>query len=57
VGVGAIAPWNAAFILSLRPITAPIALGNTVVPSEWSPVSGGPPLGQVFAEAGLPPAS
>src|SRR5262249_34272634 len=36
--VGAIAPWNAALILSLRSIAAPIALGNTVVlkPSEWS---------------------
>ena len=37
--VGAIAPWNAALILSLRSITAPLVLGNTVVlkPSEWSP--------------------
>ena len=54
--VGAIAPWNAALILSLRSITAPLALGNTVVlkPSEWSPVSGGTLWGEVFAEAGLP---
>ena len=37
--VGAIAPWNAALILSARSIAAPLALGNTVVlkPSEESP--------------------
>jgi acyl-CoA reductase-like NAD-dependent aldehyde dehydrogenase len=54
--VGAIAPWNAALILSLRSITMPIALGNTVVlkPSEWSPISGGTLWGEIFAEAGLP---
>lgn len=54
--VGAIAPWNAALILSLRSITAPLALGNTVVlkPSEWSPVTGGLLWGEIFAEAGLP---
>src|SRR5262245_1394857 len=41
--VGAVSPWNAALILSLRAITAPIAFGNTVVlkPSEWSPITGG----------------
>jgi len=55
--VGAIAPWNAALILSARAIAAPLALGNTVVlkPSEWSPVSGGLIWGEIFAEAGLPP--
>ena len=55
--VGAIAPWNAALILSLRAITAPIAYGNTVVlkPSEWSPISGGLLWGEIFAEAGFPP--
>jgi len=54
--VGAIAPWNAALILSARSIAAPLALGNTVVlkPSEWSPVSGGLLWGEIFAEAGLP---
>jgi acyl-CoA reductase-like NAD-dependent aldehyde dehydrogenase len=54
--VGAIAPWNAALILSARSIAAPLALGNTVVlkPSEWSPFSGGLLWGEVFAEAGLP---
>jgi acyl-CoA reductase-like NAD-dependent aldehyde dehydrogenase len=54
--VGAIAPWNAALILSARSIAAPLALGNTVVlkPSELSPYSGGLVWGEVFAEAGLP---
>ena len=54
--VGALAPWNAALILSARSIAAPLALGNTVVlkPSEWSPFSGGLLWGQIFAEAGLP---
>ena len=55
--VGAIAPWNAALILSARSIAAPLVLGNTVVlkPSEWSPQVGGLLWGEVFAEAGLPP--
>ncbi|HEX3266832.1 MAG TPA: aldehyde dehydrogenase family protein [Gaiellaceae bacterium] len=55
--VGAIAPWNAALILSARSITAPLVLGNTVVlkPSELSPYVGGLLWGEVFAEAGLPP--
>ena len=54
--VGAIAPWNAALILSARSISAPLALGNTVVlkPSEWSPITGGLLWGEIFAEAGLP---
>ena len=54
--VGAFAPWNAALILSARSISAPLALGNTVVlkPSEWSPFSGGLLWGEIFAEAGLP---
>ncbi|HET8607594.1 MAG TPA: aldehyde dehydrogenase family protein, partial [Gaiellaceae bacterium] len=54
--VGAIAPWNAALILSARSIAAPLALGNTVVlkPSEWSPIVGGTLWGELFAEAGLP---
>jgi acyl-CoA reductase-like NAD-dependent aldehyde dehydrogenase len=54
--VGAIAPWNAALILSARSIAAPLALGNTVVlkPSEWSPQVGGLLWAEVFAEAGLP---
>jgi acyl-CoA reductase-like NAD-dependent aldehyde dehydrogenase len=55
--VGAIVPWNAALILSARSITAPLVLGNTVVlkPSEHSAYVGGLLLGEIFAEAGLPP--
>jgi acyl-CoA reductase-like NAD-dependent aldehyde dehydrogenase len=54
--VGAIAPWNAALILSARSIAAPLAIGNTVVatPSEWSPFVGGLLWGEIFQEAGLP---
>jgi acyl-CoA reductase-like NAD-dependent aldehyde dehydrogenase len=54
--VGAIAPWNAALILSARSIAAPLALGNSVVlkPSEWSPIVGGLIWGEIFTEAGLP---
>jgi acyl-CoA reductase-like NAD-dependent aldehyde dehydrogenase len=54
--VGAIAPWNAALILSARSIAAPLALGNTVVlkPSELSPYSGGLLWAEIFGEAGLP---
>jgi acyl-CoA reductase-like NAD-dependent aldehyde dehydrogenase len=54
--VGAIAPWNAALILSARSIAAALAVGNTVVlkPSEWSPYSGGLLWGEILAEAGLP---
>jgi acyl-CoA reductase-like NAD-dependent aldehyde dehydrogenase len=55
--VAAIAPWNAALILSARSIAAPLALGNTVVlkPSEHSPFVGGLLWGEIFEEAGLPP--
>ena len=54
--VGAIAPWNAALILSARSIAGPLVLGNTVVlkPSEWSPVVGGTIWVEIFSEAGLP---
>ncbi len=54
--VGAIAPWNAALILSARSISSPLALGNTVVlkPSELSPYVGGLLWGEIFEEAGLP---
>ena len=54
--VGAIAPWNAALILSARSIAAPIALANTAVlkPSEFSPYVGGLLWAEIFAEAGLP---
>ncbi len=55
--VAAIAPWNAALILSARSIAAPLVFGNTVVlkPSEESPFSGGLLWGEIFEEAGLPP--
>jgi acyl-CoA reductase-like NAD-dependent aldehyde dehydrogenase len=55
--VGAIAPWNAALILSARSFAAPLALGNTIVlkPSELSPVVGGTIWAEIFSEAGLPP--
>jgi acyl-CoA reductase-like NAD-dependent aldehyde dehydrogenase len=54
--VGAIAPWNAAQILSARSFASPMALGNTIVlkPSELSPYVGGLIWGEIFAEAGLP---
>ncbi len=54
--VAAIAPWNAALILSARSIAAPLAIGNTVVlkPSELSPIIGGLIWGEIFTEAGLP---
>ena len=54
--VAAIAPWNAAQILSARAIAAPLVFGNTVVlkPSEESPYVGGLIWGEIFAEAGLP---
>jgi acyl-CoA reductase-like NAD-dependent aldehyde dehydrogenase len=54
--VAAIAPWNAALILSGRSIASPMALGNTVVlkPSELSPITGGLLWGEIFSEAGLP---
>jgi acyl-CoA reductase-like NAD-dependent aldehyde dehydrogenase len=55
--VAAIAPWNAALILSARGTSAPLVLGNTVVlkPSEESPIAGGLLWGEIFGEAGLPP--
>ncbi|MDP9224139.1 MAG: aldehyde dehydrogenase family protein [Actinomycetota bacterium] len=54
--VAAIAPWNAALILSARAIAAPLVLGNTVVlkPSELSPIVGGLLWGEILGEAGLP---
>jgi acyl-CoA reductase-like NAD-dependent aldehyde dehydrogenase len=54
--VGAIAPWNAALILSARSLTAPLVFGNTVVlkPSEEAPWAGGLVWGEIFEEAGVP---
>ncbi len=56
--VGAIAPWNAALILSARSIAAPLALGNTVVlkPSEWSPSSAACSGARSSPRPGCPPA-
>src|SRR5262249_40024951 len=55
--VGAIAPWNAALILSARAIAAPLTFGNAVVlkPSEESPWSGGLIWAEIFDAAELPP--
>ncbi len=54
--VAAIAPWNAALILSARSIAAPLVAGNSVVlkPSPDSPVVGGLLWAEIFEEAGLP---
>ncbi len=56
--VGAIAPWNAALILSARSIASPLALGNTVVlkPSELSPYVGGLLWGEIFTRPACRPA-
>jgi vanillin dehydrogenase len=54
--VAAISPWNAPFILGMRAIAIPLAVGNTVVmkPSEDAPLSCGLFLADALAEAGLP---
>jgi vanillin dehydrogenase len=55
--VGAISPWNAAYILGIRSIAIPLAMGNTVVmkPSEDAPIACGLYLADLLIEAGLPP--
>ena len=54
--IAAISPWNAPFILGVRAIAIPLAVGNTVVmkPSEDAPISCGLYLADVLNEAGLP---
>jgi vanillin dehydrogenase len=54
--VAAISPWNAPFILGMRAIAIPLAVGNTVVmkPSEDAPLSCGLFLADALVEAGLP---
>lgn len=54
--VAAISPWNAPYILGIRAIAIPLAVGNTVVmkPSEDAPISCGLYLADVLDEAGLP---
>ena len=55
--VGILSPWNFPLHLSNRSVAPALALGNAVVvkPSEESPVTGGPLLASLYAEAGLPP--
>lgn len=51
----AIAPWNAAMILSIRSIATPLAAGNTVILRSSEVVPHTHYLwGQLFADAGLP---
>lgn len=54
--IAAISPWNAPYILGIRAIAIPLAVGNTVVmkPSEDAPISCGLYLADVLHEAGLP---
>lgn len=54
--VAAISPWNAPYILGVRAIAIPLAVGNTVVmkPSEDAPISCGLFIADVLKEAGLP---
>ncbi len=52
----AISPWNAPFILGVRALAVPLAVGNTVVlkPSEDAPLACGLFLADVLLDAGLP---
>lgn len=54
--IAAISPWNAPYILGIRSIAIPLAVGNTVVmkPSEDAPICCGLYLADVLREAGLP---
>jgi len=54
--IGIITPWNGPFVLSLNPTVQALMAGNAVVlkPSEVTPFSG-KLVGELFAEAGLPP--
>ncbi|WP_292043094.1 MULTISPECIES: aldehyde dehydrogenase family protein [unclassified Brevundimonas] len=54
--IAAISPWNAPYILGIRAIAIPLAVGNTVVmkPSEDAPISCGLYLADALMEAGLP---
>jgi vanillin dehydrogenase len=55
--VAALSPWNAPFILGIRAIAIPLAVGNTVVlkPSEDAPLACGLFLADALLDAGLPP--
>ncbi|WP_125611659.1 aldehyde dehydrogenase family protein [Specibacter cremeus] len=54
--VAALSPWNAPFILGIRAIAVPLAVGNTVVlkPSEEAPLACGLFLADALLDAGLP---
>ena len=54
--IAAISPWNAPYILGIRSIAIPLAVGNCVVmkPSEDAPISCGLYLSDLLHEAGLP---
>jgi len=54
--IAAISPWNAPFILGIRSIAIPLAMGNTVVmkPSEDAPIGCGLFLADILRDAGLP---
>lgn len=54
--VGAMSPWNAPFILGIRAIAVPLAVGNTAVlkPSEDAPLSCGLFLADALLDAGIP---
>ena len=55
--VAALSPWNAPFILGIRAMAIPLAVGNTVVlkPSEDAPLACGLFLADALLDAGLPP--
>lgn len=55
--VAAISPWNAPFILGIRSIAIPLAVGNTAVlkPSEDAPLACGLFLADILIDAGVPP--
>src|SRR3954470_21710662 len=55
--VGVISPFNFPFLLSVKPVASPLALGNAVVlkPHQDTPICGGTLLAKLFEDAGLPP--
>ncbi len=55
--VAALSPWNAPFILGIRSIAIPLAVGNTAVlkPSEDAPLACGLFLADILIDAGVPP--
>ncbi|MEM6636281.1 MAG: aldehyde dehydrogenase family protein [Pseudomonadota bacterium] len=55
--IGVISPWNVPGILSARPFSFAMAMGNTIVlkPSEETPYMGGLFFAEVMEDVGLPP--